>query len=210
LTGRLLSPTVGHNGRAPSQRKPSPWTNQPTTTSFWRSIPQPPAAEIRQAYRRKLKAFHPDKNPRRQAQAEEITKVLNQAYHVLGDPGRRAAYGRMLRFAGGRDFEAFDDDGAFARKMERASPVFGKVMVAVNDLYALFRDAVDGLYRLDGITLGVIAAGLIYFIVPTDLVPDFIPLLGFMDDLAVLTTIINALQGELAAYRGWRKWHPRL
>lgn len=53
------------------------------------------------------------------------------------------------------------------------------------------------------------AGGLTYFFIPTDLVPDFIPLLGFVDDLAVLTTIVNALQGELADYRGWRKWHPR-
>ncbi|MFY9943909.1 MAG: DnaJ domain-containing protein [Desulfobacterales bacterium] len=181
----------------------------PNYYEFLEVDPAAPAEAIRHAYRRKLKAFHPDKNPRRQAEAEKITKVLNQAYHVLGDPGRRKAYDRMLRFAGGRDFKAFDDDGAFARKMERAAPVFGKVRAAVNDLYALFRDAVAGRYRLDGITLGVIAAGLSYFFIPTDLVPDFIPLLGFVDDLAVLTTIINALQGELAAYRGWRKWHPR-
>lgn len=180
----------------------------PNYYEFLEVDPAAPAEEIRQAYRRKLKEFHPDKNPQRQAEAEEITKVLNQAYHVLSDPGRRAAYDRMLRFAGGRDFAAFDD-GAFARKMERASPVFGKVMAAVNDLYGLFRDAVGGRYRLDGITLGVIAAGLAYFFIPTDLVPDFIPLLGFVDDLAVLTTIINALQGELVAYRGWRKWRPR-
>jgi curved DNA-binding protein CbpA len=183
--------------------------SSPTYYQFLEVDPAAPAAEIRQAYRRKLKEFHPDKNPQRQAQAEEITKVLNQAYHVLGDPRRRQAYDRMLRFAGGRDFQAFNEEGAFQRKMERASPVFGKLRAAVNDLYGLFRDAVAGRYRLDGITLGVIAAGLIYFFIPTDLVPDFIPLLGFMDDLAVLTTIINALQGELAAYRGWRKWHPR-
>lgn len=167
--------------------------------------PKASREEIRRAYHTKLKEFHPDKNPHRAAAAEEITKVLNQAYHVLGDRARRRHYDRMLRFTGGRDYEAFVDDAAFDHKMAKASTVLGKVMESVEDLYGLFRDAAKGRYELNKVTLGVIAGGLIYFFIPTDLIPDFIPLLGFVDDLAVLTTIINSLQVELDAYRAWRK-----
>mgnify|MGYP001600620018 CR=1 FL=1 len=35
----------------------------------------------------------------------------------------------------------------------------------------------------------LIIAGLGYFILPTDLIPDFIPMSGFIDDLAILTFI---------------------
>ena len=55
------------------------------------------------------------------------------------------------------------------------------------------------------VNLGIIGGGLLYFIIPTDLIPDFIPLMGFIDDIAVLTTIINALQGELVKYGNWKK-----
>lgn len=47
-------------------------------------------AEIKQAYRRLVKLFHPDSNPET-ADAEEIIRI-NAAYEVLGDPQRRASY----------------------------------------------------------------------------------------------------------------------
>ena len=47
--------------------------------------------------------------------------------------------------------------------------------------------------------------GLFYFVMPLDAIPDFIPFAGFIDDLAVLTAISNAVQDELLAYRLWRE-----
>jgi len=55
------------------------------------------------------------------------------------------------------------------------------------------------------VTLGIIGGGLLYFIIPMDLIPDIIPFIGLLDDVAVLTTIINSLQGELIEYRTWKK-----
>jgi uncharacterized membrane protein YkvA (DUF1232 family) len=51
----------------------------------------------------------------------------------------------------------------------------------------------------------MIGGGLLYFILPADLIPDFIPLVGYLDDLAVLTTIMNSLKGELNTYRSWKE-----
>ena len=50
----------------------------------------------------------------------------------------------------------------------------------------------------------MIGGGLLYFILPADLIPDFIPVVGYLDDLAVLTTIMNSLKGEINAYRIWK------
>jgi len=50
----------------------------------------------------------------------------------------------------------------------------------------------------------MIGGGLLYFILPTDLIPDFIPVIGYLDDLAVLTTIMNMLNTEIREYRVWR------
>jgi uncharacterized membrane protein YkvA (DUF1232 family) len=51
----------------------------------------------------------------------------------------------------------------------------------------------------------MIGGGLLYFILPADLIPDFLPLIGYLDDLAVLTTIMNSLKGEINQYRDWKK-----
>jgi uncharacterized membrane protein YkvA (DUF1232 family) len=165
--------------------------------------------EIRQAYRSKLKAWHPDRNRDRIEEAEQMTKALNAAYHVLSHPERRKTYDRMLRFTRGKDFGRYVHDQAFWRKLEKASPTLKRILENVMELYALFNDAMKGRYKLHPVTLGVIGGGLLYFIIPADLVPDVIPFVGFLDDMAVLTTIINSLQGELVEYRGWKRREGR-
>jgi molecular chaperone DnaJ len=50
-----------------------------------------PAEEIKRAYRRLAKEYHPDRNPG-DATAEHKFKEINEAYDVLKDEERRAAY----------------------------------------------------------------------------------------------------------------------
>lgn len=49
-------------------------------------------------------------------------------------------------------------------------------------------------------TVLMVAAGLIYFVVPVDLTPDFIPGFGYIDDAVVLSTLWTMVQGELERY----------
>lgn len=44
---------------------------------------------------------------------------------------------------------------------------------------------------------GVLLAALAYFILPIDLIPDFIAGIGFGDDLAVITTALSTLQNHI-------------
>ncbi len=166
--------------------------------------PKAESQEIKQAYLNQVKRWHPDKNPDRTVEAEEKTKVLNQAYHILGDPERRKNYDRMLRFTKGKDFAEFINDDAIRNKINKAYPALKKVLENVRELYALFKDAVKGNYKLHSANIAMIGGGLLYFILPADLIPDFIPLVGYLDDLAVLTTIMNSLKGEINAYRTWK------
>ncbi len=52
-------------------------------------------AEIKSAYKKLAKIYHPDKNPGNAA-AEEKFKVINEAYHVLIDYTERARYDRQF------------------------------------------------------------------------------------------------------------------
>jgi DnaJ domain len=56
-------------------------------------------AEIARAWRRRALAVHPDRRPG-DAAAPARFSALAEAYRVLGDPARRAAYDRSLRYHG--------------------------------------------------------------------------------------------------------------
>ncbi|MGD2187858.1 MAG: DnaJ domain-containing protein [Desulfobacterales bacterium] len=177
-------------------------------TNYYELLGIDPAADsekMRQAYLKKIKEWHPDINPERIAKAEEMTKILNLAYHVLGDPARRKNYDRMLKFTRGKDFGEFVNDEAIRNKINKAYPALKKVLENVRELYALFKDSVKGNYKLHPANVAMIGGGLLYFILPADLIPDFIPLVGYLDDLAVLTTIMNSLKGEINQYRNWKE-----
>lgn len=64
-----------------------------TNDDYYKFLDVPPTAsqaEIRSAYRRLAFKYHPDRN--KDPWAETIFKQINEAYQVLGNPDRRAAY----------------------------------------------------------------------------------------------------------------------
>jgi curved DNA-binding protein len=81
------------------------------------------AGEIKKAYRRLSKQFHPDRN--KEKGAEDQFKKVGEAYQVIGDPEKRKKYDQIGRgFHQGQDFTPpqgwqgvpFDFEGAFARE----------------------------------------------------------------------------------------------
>ncbi|MGB8475578.1 MAG: YkvA family protein [Candidatus Acidiferrum sp.] len=50
--------------------------------------------------------------------------------------------------------------------------------------------------------IGAVAA-LIYFIEPFDLIPDAVPVLGYLDDAAVITAVVRANLTEISRFRSW-------
>jgi curved DNA-binding protein CbpA len=57
--------------------------------------PSATADEIKKAYRKLAKIYHPDHNPKRKS-AEGRFKLLQQAYDTLSDPEKRQQYDQLL------------------------------------------------------------------------------------------------------------------
>ncbi len=80
--------------------------------------PEATHGEIKQAYRRLVKQFHPDSNPTR-SNHDQIAQI-NAAYEVLGDPQHRQSYDRQLQSR----FQAVDVFGrSRASRQQRAAEV---------------------------------------------------------------------------------------
>ncbi len=64
---------------------------------------------------------------------------------------------------------------------------------------------VQGTYRdISNETLVAIAAAVLYFLVPLDLIPDFILAWGLLDDIAVVSYIYGQVRDELEKFKAWR------
>ena len=95
-----------------------------------------------------------------------------------------------------------------AEKAGRSSSLRSGPFVAVlDDFQALIRLVVAyarGLYRQIPIDrLVVVVAGLIYVVSPVDVIPDAIPVAGFLDDATVIAWVIKTVRDELDEFRDW-------
>ncbi len=73
---------------------------------------QASAEEIKKAYRKLARQYHPDANPENKKEAEERFKEIAEAHEVLSDPEKRAGYDRFGHAANGQGFGGFNGFGA--------------------------------------------------------------------------------------------------
>lgn len=67
--------------------------------------------------------------------------------------------------------------------------------------FSMVRDYWKGDYRnVPWWSIASVAAGLAYFVAPIDLIPDFIPLIGYLDDAAVLAAVMQGIKQDLRIY----------
>ncbi|AMR26559.1 hypothetical protein A0257_05185 [Hymenobacter psoromatis] len=71
-------------------------------------------------------------------------------------------------------------------------------------LVRLVRSYATGEYRdIKNSTVISGFAVLLYILSPVDLIPDFIPVVGFLDDLSLVSWFMGKFQGEVVRFREW-------
>ncbi|MGY2132311.1 YkvA family protein [Hymenobacter sp. HD11105] len=79
-----------------------------------------------------------------------------------------------------------------------------QVIDMARTLIRLVAAYVSGSYRkIETSTIVSGLAVLLYVLSPIDLVPDFIPVVGFLDDLSLISWFISKFQGEIARFQAW-------
>lgn len=76
-------------------------------------------------------------------------------------------------------------------------------------MFRLIKAAMSGEYTgVPGTTIAAAVAVLIYFLSPIDLIPDFIPVLGLLDDVALVAWFSTTLKGEMDKFHEWELTRP--
>lgn len=97
-----------------------------------------------------------------------------------------------------------DNEEAISKKLSNSSPLrkfveLGKIM------FAMLKDVRNGSYpEVPWFTIASIALSLLYVLNPLDLIPDFIPGIGYIDDLAVMSIAMGWIETDLHKYLDWR------
>ncbi len=120
----------------------------------------------------------------------------------------------LPRFARARARRLVESPGRLLRVIEQAGRKLAaaggarsleSVVEELRTMLELLRAWAGGAYSgVARANLLLIVGAVVYFLMPADLVPDFIPGLGFVDDVAVITRVVGAVREELAKFRASR------
>lgn len=95
---------------------------------------------------------------------------------------------------------------ADAETAEEKAKYLGKQFDNFQLMWSLLQDYWAGNYK--AIPWKLIAStgfAVTYLVSPLDIIPDFLPVMGFVDDATVFALVVSAFQSELNAYKEWKK-----
>jgi len=90
------------------------------------------------------------------------------------------------------------------RKAKHERGRLGEARDSLMTLTRLVRAWASGTYpAIPWQTLVLTIGAILYFVIPLDLVPDWIAGLGYIDDASVIAFVLNAIRHELDAFLAW-------
>jgi len=106
------------------------------------------------------------------------------------------------------------DDVAYASKKgekkvhEMESNIPNALVQMWNDIklmISLLTDYINGSYKeTPWGTIAAVAGAIVYFVSPIDIVPDFIPVVGYIDDAVVIKLALDFSRSDLEDYKKWK------
>ena len=95
------------------------------------------------------------------------------------------------------------------QKKLKDNPDLSRFLKDVTLLLGLIKDYYVGNYRVVPYKTIVAAVfGLLYVVNPIDFIPDFIPLIGYIDDAVVIAFCLRLAERDLKKYERWKNSQP--
>ncbi len=90
------------------------------------------------------------------------------------------------------------------RKVSLHGPL-GRFISDVKMMISLVKDYWNKNYReVPWWTVAAVVTALLYVLSPVDLIPDFIPFFGLLDDAAVVSACLFLVEQDLSRYKSWK------
>ena len=119
---------------------------------------------------------------------EELEQGFAEAEKILGDQDKIEKFLQRLE------------------KKLKGIPVAGSELSKVPVLASLFISFVRKQYtNIPTLSIVAITSALIYFVSPIDIIPDFIPGVGHLDDAAVIIACWKMVSADVEEYVKWRE-----
>lgn len=104
-------------------------------------------------------------------------------------------------------------EGYLAKALSKIGEVSGLdgVVDNLHTIISMIRSYINGEYKEVpiGTIIGLLGA-IIYFVSPVDIIPDFIPAVGYADDAAVIALAIKLSLADVEDYKKWAEKHGKM
>ncbi len=122
---------------------------------------------------------------------EQIDKFSEKAKQIIDNPEKVSA---VLKKA-----TALCDDLSQVR-------FIGKYFKDISLICSMLNDYICKRYtKVPMATVITLLAAVLYFVSPIDIIPDFLPLIGHLDDMIVFGFVTDAAKVDLKKYEKWKK-----
>ncbi|SFO47061.1 Uncharacterized membrane protein YkvA, DUF1232 family [Algoriphagus ornithinivorans] len=125
-------------------------------------------------------------------------KILNKA---------KALFGEKVEALSGKESKIRELISGVGNKLAnlKNNPRIQKLIEPVSVFIRMIKAHFAGTHKLSGTTLGLLLLALVYFLSPFDLIPDFLGIFGFADDLSVILAVYAKVKDEIEQFLDWER-----